>query len=105
MLKYGSEQCLLDATYRTTQYAVPLYFVAVQTNVGFCVVASFFLEQDTTEYVQEALEIIKKWNSGWNPKYFLTDFDMREIKALKQVFHGKDTVTRSQYNAVIMIKL
>ena len=38
MLKYGSEQCLLDATYRTTQYAVPLYFVAVQTNVGFCVV-------------------------------------------------------------------
>ena len=38
LLKYGSEICLLDATYKTTKYAVPLFFLCVKTNSGYAVV-------------------------------------------------------------------
>ncbi|CAC5403653.1 unnamed protein product [Mytilus coruscus] len=35
--RYGNSLCMLDATYRTTKYALPLFFVAVKTNVGYSV--------------------------------------------------------------------
>lgn len=31
--RYGNDICLLDATYKTTEYALPLFFVAVKTNL------------------------------------------------------------------------
>ncbi|XP_015749414.1 PREDICTED: uncharacterized protein LOC107329192, partial [Acropora digitifera] len=39
--KYGDQMCLMDATYRTTKYALPLYFLCVRTNVRYKVVGSF----------------------------------------------------------------
>lgn len=36
--KYGNEICLIDATYKTTKYALPLFFVCVKTNCGYAVV-------------------------------------------------------------------
>ncbi len=38
--KYGSDICLLDATYKTSRYALPVFFMCVKTNVDYCVVAS-----------------------------------------------------------------
>ena len=32
--KYGNELVLLDATYRTTRYALPLFFLVVKTNIA-----------------------------------------------------------------------
>ena len=37
LIKYGSQLCLLDATYKTTKYALPLFFLCVKTNVGYLV--------------------------------------------------------------------
>lgn len=37
--KYGNEISLLDATYQTSRYALPLFFLCVKTNVNYCVVA------------------------------------------------------------------
>ena len=31
--RYGNESCLLDATYKTTRYALPLFFLAVKTRI------------------------------------------------------------------------
>ena len=33
--KYGGELCLLDATHRTTKYALFLFFIVVKTNVDY----------------------------------------------------------------------
>ena len=33
--KYGNDICSLDATYKTTWYALPLFFLAVKTNVYY----------------------------------------------------------------------
>ncbi|XP_057305696.1 uncharacterized protein LOC130644203 [Hydractinia symbiolongicarpus] len=35
--RYASQLILLDATYRTTKYALPLYFLVVKTNVNYMV--------------------------------------------------------------------
>ena len=32
--RYGRDLILLDATYKTTKYALPLYFMVVKTNVN-----------------------------------------------------------------------
>ena len=39
LLRYGKDICLLDATYKTSKYALPLFFVCVKTNVGYEVMA------------------------------------------------------------------
>ena len=67
--RYGSDLVLTDATYKTTKYALPLFFVCVHTNVGYKVVAEFICENEDAESIAEALRIIKSWNIGWNPIY------------------------------------
>ena len=42
--RYGNEIAFLDATYRTTRYALPLFFLVVKTNVDYQIVASFVSE-------------------------------------------------------------
>ena len=34
LCRYGQNMCLLDATYKTCKYALPLFFLCVKTNVG-----------------------------------------------------------------------
>ena len=39
LMRYGQEIVFLDATYRTMKYSLPLFLLAVQTNVGYLPVA------------------------------------------------------------------
>ena len=57
--RYGSELILLDATYKTTRYSLPLFFLTVKTNVDYQIVATFVTENETTQSISEALAIIK----------------------------------------------
>ena len=41
---YGNELSLLDATYRTTKYALPLFFLVVKTNIDYQIVGSLVLQ-------------------------------------------------------------
>ena len=51
---------LLDATYKTTRYTLPLMFIAVKTNVDYHkTVASFVIENETYEAISEAVAVIK----------------------------------------------
>ena len=51
--KYGNDICLLDATYKTTRYALPLFFLTVKTNVDYQVVASFVLQDESTDSIKD----------------------------------------------------
>ena len=84
--RYGSDLVLIDATYKTTKYALPLFFVSVHTNAGYKVVAEFICENENAESIAEALRIIKSWNVGWNPIYFMVDYSLAEINAIGEVF-------------------
>ena len=88
MLKYGNIISLMDATYKTTQYDLPLFFISVHTNTGYCVVAEFIVQSESCDYIKEALQILKTWNPDWHPKFFMTDYSEAEIGALEASFPG-----------------
>ena len=85
--RYG-DMCLLDATYKTTRYAVPLFFLCVRTNVDYAVVATFVTQYEDNGSIAEALQIIANWNTSWTPRDFMVDFCEAEILALEQTFPG-----------------
>ena len=92
LYRYGNDVCFLDATYKTTRYALPLFFLAVKTNVGYSVVAEFVVEVESTAAILIGLKTVKTWmeeeNLCWQPTSFMTDFDEREICAIEQLFPG-----------------
>ena len=45
LLKYGNTMILIDATYKTTPYDVPVFFVIVRTNVGYTVAAELLFSR------------------------------------------------------------
>lgn len=86
--RYGNEMCLLDATYKTTRYALPLFFLVVHTNVDYQVVGSFVIQNETSNCIAEALRILQRETKGWEPKFFMTDNSEQEITAIESVFPG-----------------
>ena len=87
--RYGNDICLLDATYRTTRYAVPLFFLCVKTNMDYSVAAVFASQSEDTATISEALKILNQWNPQWQPTSFMVDFSDAEINALQATFPGK----------------
>ncbi|XP_035205452.1 uncharacterized protein LOC118180475 [Stegodyphus dumicola] len=85
---YGSNLVLLDATYRTCKYALPLYFLVVKTNVNYQIVSIIITQNETAKALEEALIIIKNWSPLVRPKYGMVDFAMEEITSLENVFTG-----------------
>ena len=86
--RYGNSICLLDATYKTTKYLLPLFFVVVKTNVNYQVVAPFVLQDETTAAITEVLPVIKIWNPTWEPKCFMVDNCDEELKSIGHIFPG-----------------
>ena len=84
---YGNSICLLNATYKTTKYSLPLFFVVVKTNVDYQVVSSFVVQDERRAAITEALRIIKKKkNPKWDPKCFMVDNCNGEIKSIGNIF-------------------
>ena len=59
--RYGGEMLLLDATYKTTHYVLPLFYLAVKTNVDYQIVGTFNTENETKRVIKEVLSKLKKW--------------------------------------------
>lgn len=88
LAKYGNELSLLDATYKTTRYSLPLFFLVVKSNVDYQVVGSFVVQDEDTESIMEALHILHNWCPEWSPRYFMVDNSNEEINAITSVFPG-----------------
>ena len=73
MKMYGNRIALLAAIYKTTKYSIPLFFVAVKTNMKYMVVGSFAIQEETTEAITEAMDILKLCNESWGPVCFMVD--------------------------------
>lgn len=82
--------CLLDATYRTCRYSVPLFFLCVRTNIHYAVVGVFVTQTETTADIREDLAVFKEWNPDWKPSHLLVDFSEAEIGALEAEFQGNN---------------
>jgi len=86
MVKYGNIISLMDATYKGTCYDLPLFFICVRTNTGYCVVAEFIVQSKSAECIQEAISVLQQWNPDWSPEFFMSDFCEAEIQALESSF-------------------
>ena len=89
LARYGNEMAFLDATYRTTRYALPLFFLVVKTNVDYQIAGTFVCKSESTEAIMEALAIFKEWNPEFSPRFFMTDYCNEEINAIESVFKGE----------------
>ena len=87
MEKYG-KFVLIDSTYKTRKYALPLFLVVVRTNVSYVPVAEFIVESESINNITEALMILKQWNEEWNlePQAFMLDYSDFEYQALNREF-------------------
>ena len=85
MKKYYNHIVLLDATYKTTKYSIPLFFVAVTTYVKYMVVGSFAIQEETIEAIAEAMGILRSWYESWNPVCFMVDNCIEEIHCLEHL--------------------
>ena len=45
---------MLDTTYNTTKYSLPLFFVVVKINVDYQIVGSFVIQSETSDSIYEA---------------------------------------------------
>ena len=86
LTQYGNTLTLIDATYKTTKYTVPLFFICVKTNVSYSVVAEFIIQSESAEQISEALAVIKRWHPTWNPSYFMMDYSDAEMAAVQNIF-------------------
>lgn len=77
---------LIDATYKTTLYDAPLFYIAVRTNAGYVVAAEFIVQSEASQHIEEAINILKMWNPQWSPEYFICDYSNAEILALESAF-------------------
>ena len=90
--RYGNKLVLLDVTYRTTWYALPLFLFVVKTNIDYQIAATFVTENEKEESIVEALKIIKTWNPELHPRYGMTDYCLEEISAMEKVFPGMESI-------------
>lgn len=65
--KHGGEICMMDATYKTSRYALPLFFLCVKTNVDYIVVGSFVVQHEDNNSIMNGIRVLKEWNPSWNP--------------------------------------
>ncbi|XP_065682326.1 uncharacterized protein LOC124811828 [Hydra vulgaris] len=86
--RYGNEMFLLDATYKTTRYVLPVFFLVVKTNVDYQIVGCFITENETKRAICEALRVFKKMNVNLSPSFCMTDYCNEEIDALEEIFPG-----------------
>jgi hypothetical protein len=88
LCRYGNYITLIDATYKTNVYDMPLFMLSVPTNAGYVVVASFLLVDEQATSITEALRTLSKWNPDWRPQFVMSDFSEAQIAAFESVFPG-----------------
>ena len=90
LCKYGNTLALLDATYKTTKYQLPLFLLCVRTNCCYIPVAEFIVERETSHLISEALQIIAQWNENWKPPFFMVDYSKAELYAISAAFPNSE---------------
>lgn len=86
--RYGNYMTLIDATYKTNVYDMPLFMLSVPTNAGYVVVASFLLTDEQCSSIEQGLRVISGWNPDWRPQFVMSDFSEAQIMAIENVFPG-----------------
>ena len=83
--RYDKQLILSDTIYKTTKYALPLFFLVIKTNINFQLYPVIVLQEELIDMMAKALSVVKIRNPEVAPKYAFVDFDEREILSLEIV--------------------
>ena len=83
---FGNTITLTNATYKTTKYSIPLFFLCVKIKVNNTVVTEYVIQLENTNHIFEALSIIKSRTPNRDQKYFITDYSDAEMSAVSMLF-------------------
>lgn len=86
MAKYKGYVACMDATYKTTNYALPLFLVVVKTPCGYVTVGIFIVQFETQTCISEAPSVLRKWCPNFQPQYWMVNYCHAEINALHENF-------------------
>jgi len=87
--RYGDSVCLLDATYKTTLYDLPLFMMCVLTNCGYVVVGEFVTADEQSPSIIAGLKALQQHTPDWKPQFVMADFSEAQITAVETVFPGQ----------------
>ena len=60
--------------------------ITIKTSLGIGrVVATIISQDENEELLTEGLKVLKEWNSGWMPQFFMTDKSSIELGAIGNV--------------------
>ncbi|CAN7944666.1 unnamed protein product [Ixodes hexagonus] len=86
LVKYFKSVVCLDETNKTTDYALPLFFVVVKTPAGYMVAGVFIVQFETASCIAEPLSVFKRWCPDLDPEYWMVDWCPAEMRAIGEVF-------------------
>ena len=88
LLQHYNNLVLMDATYRTCRLMLPLFFLAMKTNVNYSPIASFIVQNEETKSISKALSRIEQYISlvGIDIKNFMIDCLPMEMQLIREVF-------------------
>ncbi|RHZ58975.1 hypothetical protein Glove_366g25 [Diversispora epigaea] len=80
---------LIDSTHKTNRYDYRLFTLYIRNGYGcWDVGAHFFVSNEDSDTISEALKIVRRFVRNWKPRYFLQDQSNIEEKSIKLVFPG-----------------
>src|SRR2546421_8767682 len=80
---------LIDSTHKTNKHEWRLFTLYIRDGYRCWDVGThFFVSNEDSETISEALRIIRKKCSQWIPRYFLLDQSSTEANSIRQVFPG-----------------
>ncbi|RHZ57425.1 hypothetical protein Glove_388g20 [Diversispora epigaea] len=86
--KYGW-LTLIDSTHKTNRYDYRLFTLYIRNEFGcWDVGAHFFVSNEDSDTVAEALKTIRRFAVHWKPRYFLQDQSNVEANGIKMAFPG-----------------
>ena len=63
-----------------------IVYVSGQNKCRLHTNSEFVIEDEVSETILEALEVVKNSNPDWNPSHFMSDFCEAQINALETTF-------------------
>lgn len=80
---------MIDSTHKTNRYDYRLFTLYIRNKYGCWVIgAHFFVSNEDSNTVEEALKIVKQFACHWKPRYFIADQSNVEANSVKIAFPG-----------------
>ena len=88
LLQCYNNLVLMDTTYHTCRLMLPLFFLAMKTNVNYSPITSFIVQNEDAKSISKALSRIKQYISldGIDIKNFMINCSPMEMQSIREIF-------------------